>query len=69
MKAAKIFAGLGRVFLALAGLALAAAWASELTRAPVFGLSQQHLYNDGTVLALMAIALLVDAQVHRSEAR
>lgn len=44
---------IGRVFLGLAFLALVTAWVSEMRGGPVFGLSQQHLFGDATVMALL----------------
>lgn len=58
---------LARVILAAAILALAGAWVTEIIDAPLFGLSQQHLFSDATALALIAIAFFVEAIIHTAE--
>ena len=55
---------LGRFFGALAFLALIGAWITQLTSRPLFGMSQQHLFNDAIVLALFSISGLPDGLVH-----
>lgn len=55
---------IGRVFLGLSFLALIMAWMSEFTGGSVFGLPQQHLFNDAFVLALLGIGAMVDAYWH-----
>ncbi len=45
-------------------LALIGAWITQLTGRPLAGMSQQHLFNDATVLSLFCIAGLIDALVH-----
>jgi hypothetical protein len=55
---------LGRVFLALAFFALLGAWLTQLTGRPLFGLTQQHLFYDAIVLALLGIGLFIDANWH-----
>lgn len=58
---------LARITLVAAILALLGAWVTEFTGAPLFGLSQQHLFSDATVLALIGIAFLIDAVIHTME--
>lgn len=55
---------LGRVFLALAFLALLGAWLTQLTGQTLFGMTQQHLFNDTIALALLGIGLFIDAHWH-----
>jgi hypothetical protein len=55
---------LGRIFLTLAFLALLGAWLTQLTGAPLLGMSQQHLFNDATVLALLGLGMFLDALWH-----
>lgn len=55
---------LATVFIGLAFLALIGAWISQLRDGALFGMSQQHLFNDATALALLGIALFVDAFWH-----
>lgn len=55
---------IGRIFLGLAFLAVVTAWVSEMRGGPVFGLSQQHLFGDATVMALLGIGAMVDAFWH-----
>lgn len=64
MNKAKIAIYVGRFFGVLALLALIGAWLTQLTGRPLAGMSQQHLFNDATVLSLFCIAGLVDALVH-----
>lgn len=60
----RIAIGLGRVCGVLALLALLGAWYTQLTGGTLFGMSQQHLFNDATVLALFSIAGLLDGLLH-----
>lgn len=55
---------LGRIFFVLAFLALLGAWLTQLTGGTVLGMSQQHLFNDATVLSLFGIGMFVDAIWH-----
>lgn len=55
---------IGRVLLSLALLALLGAWVTELTGRTLFGMSQQHLFSDATVLALLGIGMFLDALWH-----
>jgi hypothetical protein len=55
---------LARGALVAAMIALVGAWATEFNGGAIFGLSQQHLFNDATVLALIGIAFLIDAIIH-----
>ena len=54
----------GRFSGVLALIALLGAWITQLKGGPLFGASQQHLFNDAIVLSLFCIAGLVDALVH-----
>lgn len=65
MKRSVFFVGLGRIAMALSVLALLCAWVSQFTGGDLFGLSQQHLFNDATVLALLGIAFLLDGVIHK----
>lgn len=67
MMAFKFFTGLGRLAILLSLVALIAAWVAQLTNGELIGLSQQHLFNDAIVLALLGIAFLLDAVIHRQE--
>jgi len=67
MKRSVFFVGLGRIAIALSVVALLCAWVSQFTGSDLFGLSQQHLFNDATVLALLGIAFLVDGVIHKQE--
>lgn len=60
----KIAIGLGRIFGLLAFLALVGACVTQLTGGTLFGMSQQHLFNDAIVLALFSIAGLLDGLLH-----
>lgn len=62
--AARIAVYIGRVFFTLALLALLGAWVVQLTGAPLLGMSQQHLFSDATVLALLGIGGFLDAFWH-----
>lgn len=53
-----------RVLIALAFLALLGAWVSQVTGGTFLGLTQQHLFNDATALALLGIAVFIDAFWH-----
>lgn len=60
----KIAVYLGRLFGLLAFLALLGAWITQLTGRPLFGMNQQHLFNDAMVLALFSIGMLLDGLLH-----
>lgn len=55
---------IARIFVALAFFSLLGAWITQLTGASLLGMSQQHLFNDATVLALLGILLFLDALWH-----
>ncbi len=55
---------LGRVFGVLAFVSLIGAWITELKGGELFGLSQQHLFNDAIVLSLFSIGMLLDGLLH-----
>jgi len=54
----------GRAWGWLALAALIGAWTTQLRQQPLFGMSQQHLFNDAIVMALLCIASLLDSLVH-----
>lgn len=60
----KVSIYLGRTFGLLAFLALLGAWITQLTGRPLFGMNQQHLFNDAMVLALFSIGMLLDGLLH-----
>ena len=62
--AARVAVYIGRVLFTLALLALLGAWLTQLTGGPLFGMSQQHLFSDATVLALLGIGMFLDALWH-----
>lgn len=55
---------LGRIFFTLALLALIGAWITQLSDGRLFGMTQQHLFNDAMVLALLGIGSFLDAFWH-----
>ena len=55
---------IGRILLFVALLALLGAWLTQLIGGPLFGMSQQHLFSDATVLALLRIGMFLDAFWH-----
>lgn len=61
---ARLAVYIGRIFFTLALLALVGAWATQVTDGRVFGMSQQHLFNDAMVLALLGIGSFLDAFWH-----
>lgn len=63
-KGAVIVSGLGRLFLALALVALVGAWTTQITKEPLFGMSQLHLFLDAVALGILGIAFLIDAVLH-----
>ena len=62
--AARMAVYTGRVLFTLALLALLGAWLTQLTGAPLLGMTQQHLFSDATVLALLGIGGFLDAFWH-----
>ena len=63
-KATPFIVYLGRVFFALAFGSLLGAWLTQLTGGTLFGMSQQHLFNDAIVLSLFGIGMFLDALWH-----
>lgn len=63
-KATPFFVYLGRLFFALAFLALLGAWLTQLTGGSLLGMSQVHLFNDAIVLSLLGIGMMIDALWH-----
>ena len=55
---------IARLLLTLALFALIGAWVTQLTGAALFGLSQQHLFNDAIALSLLGIGAFLDALWH-----
>ena len=55
---------IGRLLLTISFIALLGAWLADVTDGEVAGLSQQHLFNDAIVLALLGIASMLDAFWH-----
>ena len=64
MNKTRAAAGVGRFFGVLAVLALLGAWTTQLTGGTILGMTQQHFFDDATVLALFCIAGLLDSLVH-----
>ena len=62
--AARVAVYIGRILFTFALLALLGAWITQLTGGPLFGMSQQHLFSDATVLALLGIGMFLDALWH-----
>lgn len=61
---ARLAVYIGRIFLSVAFLALLGAWVTQLTSGRLLGMSQQHLFSDATVLALLGIGMFLDALWH-----
>ena len=53
-----------RILLTLALLSLIGAWLTTWTSGTVFGMSQQHLFNDTFALALLGVGSFLDALWH-----
>lgn len=66
MRGSVFFIAAGRTSLARRCLACSGAWVTQLSGGPLFGLSQQHLFNDATV-ALIGISFLVDGMIPANE--
>jgi len=58
-----------RVLWVAALLALFGAWLASLRGAPLLGLSEQHLFADAGVLALLSLGMFADAWWHTRGAR
>lgn len=63
-KATPFFVYVGRLFFALAFLALLGAWLTQLTGGTLMGMSQQHLFNDAIALSLLGVGMMIDALWH-----
>lgn len=62
-----LFISIGRVSLVLSIIALVGAWITQLSGNSIIGMSQIHLFNDATVLALLGIGFLLDGQIHKGK--
>lgn len=62
--AARLAVYVGRIFFTLALLALVGAWITQLTDGRILGMTQQHLFSDAIVLALLGIGSFLDAFWH-----
>jgi hypothetical protein len=56
-----------RLLWVAALLALMGAWLSTLRGAPLLGMSEQHLFADAGVLALLSLGMFADAWWHARE--
>ena len=59
------FINLGRLLLGLSFVGLLGTWWIQLTGGNFLGLSQEHLFSDAIVLALLGIGGLLDGMIHR----
>jgi len=60
-----LFTNLGRAFLTLSFLSLLGAWFTQVSGGTIIGMSQQHLFSDAIVLALLGMGSLQDSVIHR----
>lgn len=67
MNSSKLWATVGRIFLAASFLALLGAWWTQMSGVALLGMSQQHLFSDAIVLSLLGIGALIDAQLHKQK--
>lgn len=58
---------IGRIFLIISFLSLVGAWLNQLSGFSPLGMTQQHMFNDSIALALISIALFIDAAFHKAE--
>jgi len=65
MKWSPILHNAAVVIIAAGVLALLGAWWTQLTGRPLWGMSQQHLFSDTTVLILLGMAFQVGTMLHR----
>ncbi len=54
----------GRVLFTLALLSLIGAWIAQSTGGKIFGMDQQHLFNDTFALSLLGVGAFLDAFWH-----
>ena len=59
------FINLGRLLLGLSFVGLLGTWWIQLTGGSFVGLSQEHLFSDAIVLALLGIGSLLDGMIHK----
>ena len=64
ISSARLAVYIGRVLFTFALLALIGAWITQLNEGRFLGMSQQHLFNDAMVLALLGIGSFLDAFWH-----
>ncbi|MBX9694871.1 MAG: hypothetical protein K2Z81_20955 [Cyanobacteria bacterium] len=60
----KVFAMLGRILLAISCFALIQAWVVPVFSGTILGMSQQLLFTDAIILALLGCGFLLDAGLH-----
>ena len=64
MKHAKTFVNLGRFLSLLSFIAFMLTWVTGLTGGTILGRTEEHLFNDAIVLALLSIVCLLDGYIH-----
>lgn len=64
VKTGKFFIWVGRLIVTLAFLTLIGAWITQGTGEPLWGMDQQHLYNDSMSLSLLGIAAFFCGFLH-----
>lgn len=65
MKWSPILHNAAVAIIAIGVLALLGAWWTQVTGSLLWGMSQQHLFSDATVLLLLGIAFQIGTILHR----
>lgn len=63
-RSGRVSVGIARLLSFVAFLALLGAWIAQVKGGTLMGLTQEHLFNDAIALALLGIAMFVDAYWH-----
>jgi Mg2+ and Co2+ transporter CorA len=64
MKTGNLFIKLGRVFSIFSFIAFMLTWITSFTGGNVLGRSEEHLFLDAIILALLSIICLLDGYLH-----
>jgi Mg2+ and Co2+ transporter CorA len=67
MKNSKLFIKIGRLLSILSLIAFILTWVTGFTGGNVLGRTEEHLFNDAIILALLSIICLFDGYLHSKD--
>lgn len=67
MKNSKLFIKIGRLLSVLSLIAFMLTWVTGYTGHNILGRSEEHLFSDAIILALLSIICLLDGYLHSKD--